>query len=168
MSEESKRYMNLTLEKDKIEFICEIGNKPLKECVEEDIQKYHINKKQSQLINEEILNCLKAMLVTCVGEELINFNANTPQLKILVQDLNENQMEIIELELTISLDHENELLINKINECLRLFNVSCIKNREVIFSVNFEKKSGLGKYKNDLLKIKEELEDILGREIPMD
>jgi pantothenate kinase len=120
MSEKAKRFIHLEIGKDKREFICKIGDKPLKECIEEDINRYYINKKETRLINEEVLNCLKAILITCVGKSNFDFNATTSQIKIIVQDRNENEMEIVEMELFISLDEKNELLVNKINDCLKL------------------------------------------------
>jgi hypothetical protein len=159
MTEKFDREMQIKLTRDKKVFKCEFGDQNIKECVDLKLD-------PSELINKHILDCLDAMLKTCLGKKKTGINFLTSEVDISLVKNEENKFEIEEICLDLIPDSADEEILNKISQCLKFFNVSCMSKDSIKFSFSFsEPKDSLNQYKQELFTLKDQLEAILGREI---
>ena len=161
MTEKFNPPMQVKLTREKEIFKCEFGDQKIKECID-------LKLNSSDLINKNIIKCLDTMLSTCIGKKNIGFKFLTSEVEISLLKGEENKFKIedIKLDLTPRVEAENEL--NIIAQCLKFFDLSCISKDSVKFSISYsEPKDSLKKYKQELFALKDELENILGREITL-
>jgi len=159
MTEKLDREMQIKLTRDKQVFKCEFGDRSIKECVD-------LKMGPSELINKNILDCLDVMLKTCLGKRKTIINFLTSEVDISLVKNEENKFEIEEICLDLIPDSADEEILNKISQCLKFFNVSCMSKDSIKFSFSYsEPKDSLNQYKQELFTLKDQLETILGREI---
>ena len=164
MSDEIKTEITLSTAENTKELKCEFGDKKLKDCVDlEDFKKLSLP--ASDIVNTSIIKCLETMLNTCIGTGN-KLKLGTTFIKITLNKKSNENWEINGINLDLNPNIDDELLLTPLKQCLSFFNVSCISRKSVNFSFTFSKNEpALKQYKSELLKLKDELEVVLGREL---
>ena len=61
---------------------------------------------------------------------------------------------------------DDEIYLDQLKKCLKFFDVTCMNPKSINFTISFtETNEALKHYRNELYKLKNELEDILGKEL---
>lgn len=170
MSEDQTRSLKLMLSEDKKIFKCTIGIKKVKECVDNEIKQIKsldLSSDTSKLLNLALINCLDAMLLSCIGKKRQKLDLLTSELDFIIAKNKKNEYEIQELSLQLNLKKENDILLRAMKQCFGFFNFSCISKSGVKFSVSFKKEyNNLSNgYKKELLDLKQKYEKIIKQEI---
>jgi len=165
MVEETKTQLRLTSSDIRKELKCEFLDSKLGECV--DLDNFHkFNLKSSEIANKSILNCINSMILTCVGSEKLNLKFSLIDVNIILKEESEKKWIIESIMLNLDPNFENEEFLEQLKNCLKFFSVSCINLNSIKFNISFsETNEALKHYKSELFKLKDELEDVLGKEL---
>ncbi|MFX1276940.1 MAG: hypothetical protein ACFFBP_19035 [Promethearchaeota archaeon] len=165
MSNEIKTEISLRSSDVKKELKCEFRDNQLQECIDiENFQQFSLD--SSEITNRAILKCLNTMLGTCIGKNKIDINFSLINMDIVLKKQSNNTWIIDNINLNLDPHFDDEIYLDQLKKCLKFFDITCIKPKSINFTISFsETNEALKHYRNELYKLKNELEDILGKEL---
>ena len=160
-----KTELRIILSEAKKELKCEFLDTKLQECI--DIENFqHFSLTSSEIINKSILNCINAMILSCIGKEKCDITFSFIDANIILIKHEGNKWKINDIKLKLDPHFNNGIFLEQIKNCLKFFNVACTDLNSISFNITFsETNESLKHYKKELFKLKSELEEILGKEL---
>ena len=147
-------------------FKCDLEDETLRQCIQAKLKEDKIRfytDKPYEILDIEVLNCLDSGLVACFRPKVLERKYLSPIAEIIAKLDDTNTWIIEEINISVNLKTEDKDLLKEINNCLKVFKISCklpdLINFYVIDKYEFDT---LQNYKMELKDLEEELTKIKG------
>ena len=150
------------MEKEEKIFSCDLNDTNLFNCILDEVGEQNItylSSSVSTLYDKTYINCINASLVTCLrnNREELDF----PRIQLKTTKNESEELLIKHINIIVDKDFKDDLIRERINQCLKFVRKACTLNDSIQLSViHSEVKEDLKYYKVELTKISQLLENI--------
>jgi len=143
-------------------FDCDLNDTNLFSCILEDIGEVDISTISANapiIKNKTYINCINASLVTCLrnNREELDF----PKVQLKAEKNESGEWLIKQINIIVDKEFEDNLLFEKVNQCLKFVKKACILADTIQMSaITSETKEDLKYYKVKLLEINKLFQEI--------